>query len=651
MFAVRRVLAALVVVVATLTVPEAARSERPAPPVTPPASPVRPAAPGHPVAGHLLPGRIALGPVSSAEEWFHGFRAAVAGTGAPAREVLAPEPARSAAADEDEIADRIYVFVVDDLDGDRASDLVRYRSVYEGAVSSADGFTELTVYSGRTGAYRWRRRVDGLALAQPIVMKVGRGGATGIVLIRAETVSRPWSLDDVTRLDPLRLLFPDQERRVRVVGITNRGRIAYDKRFTTEDGKGDIQFGGTFDAYPGHGDELLFGRVKRTLPGVLYAHAVTVDGYDGTIREVSGVELVLAQSAGYIAAGDIDRDRRDDVLEIRGLAPNLGEVVARSVVEERTLWTAANLPIGEWVWLGGTADVTGDRLHDVVVNSRTRLSGLTIGGVPPEALVELLPKYGTHGLLLDGRGGRLAWDRLDGEEGSFDVWDDVNRDGKRDVLSVVGFDGERDGIRMTAVTGTNRELYRREVTVPRPTGDDQYGFVYAMAGRAGHLDRDRVTDVAFWVASASLAFDNERTGLFLAGSNRARITTDRPFGATLDGGTDERLAASYTNTVVAPYTRWAAAFTVADGWNGRGYWRVRTDTLVASPRHFAYWALEPLPGARGRCAGAVLFGAAPGAVWVDVLDGATGRIRWSKTFFGTRPATNVRTDGRRAACR
>ncbi|HVF05185.1 MAG TPA: hypothetical protein VNA20_10115 [Frankiaceae bacterium] len=617
----RRVLVVLAVVLGAATVP----GEATAPAAATPATPAR-----------TVPGRTALAPLDDGAEWLHATREAVAGSGRAPKALTPPNGAEPAAIGDER--DRRVMFVGDDYDGDRVADLLLLRSVFtEGPFANYDAFTEITVYSGRTGAYRWRRRFEDVASPLLYLARVGRGGAPGIVLVNLSLVPG----QAASLLDPVSLLFPQQHRRLRLIGLTNRGRTGYDTTVTTEDGKGDIQWGGTFDAYPGNGTEALIGRVKPFVPGLVYAYPMTVDGYDGTVRAVRPSALVTAGKVAYLAAGDIDRDRRDDIVEVRWLISTLGSVAALSVVEERTLWTKDAVTVGYYVSVGGTADISGSSARDVVLNVDTQTTSVTIAGLPPDD-VPLLPRYGVRGMLFDGATGEVRWDRLDGEYGWHEPWGDLDGNGKHDVLAVSEFQGERDGIRMTAVTGTGKELYRREVTVPAAPGGD-LRYVWAFWLRAGDLDGDRSEDLVFYVGSEAPAVSNQTGGLFLVRRNRPVITDDYPLGGTVDGGTDERVRGTWSRT--------AASFTVRDGWQGPAYWTVRANATIPNPLDGASWGLGALPGARGKCDGAILYGFSGSGAWVQVLDGATGRARWSKTYRGTRPPTTVQVSGRRATCR
>lgn len=590
------------------------------------------------VAAPSVPRGTALAPVGDDAAWLRGMREAIAGTGGPAREVLGllqGDPP-GAAAEEEYDRDVRSVFVGDDYDGDGAAEVVVYRSAWDNYPQGPQGFTELTAYSGRSGARRWHRRVDGLVGAQPVLAKVGPTGRRGIVLIATVLTPKPWDL-----LNPLPLLFPDFERHVRVAGVTSTGRVAYDAALSTTDGKGDIQFGGLFDAFPGGGSELLFGRVSDVLPGVLTTQPVAISGYDGVLHPLREVSFVVANAVAYLAIGDLDRDKRADFLEVREIAADRGTVVAHSVIEERTLWTADGVTVGWTVWVGGTANVTGGADRDVVLNTLTTHAGVTIAGLPPEGL-PLLTDWSSRGLLFDGRTGALRWDRPAGRFSEHRVWADLNRDGKADVLTATEVKGERDGIRILAVDGAGRELYRRDVTMTPPPGED-LRYVDAHLFAAGDLDDDGIEDAAFYVVSDTVAIQHELAGLFLVRTNRARVVDAMPFGGTLDGGSDERVHVRSRGVL-------DASFTVGDGWNGGAYWTVDATAHLTAPLASAWWGLAPLPGARGRCDGAILQGGAPGAAWFDVLDGGTGRVRWSRTYRGVRPRTTVVSSGRAARC-
>lgn len=575
-----------------------------------------------------VPGRVSLAPAGSAREWLHEQYEAIAGSAPAAREVLRRYETGPAGEFDIETA-----FLAGDLDGDRVDDVVRYNGQYEtedfGEIQVPIGSLELTVYSGRTGARRWHRRFDPIPLALPAFVEVGSGDRLGLALLAAQYE------------DPGPGVSFGPAMSIRTIGLSGaRGTTVYDVKISTTDGRGEVQYGGTFDAFTGGGADHLFGRV-RTLGGsplvrAMEVEPVVLDGRNGTLRSVHAPELVVGTGAAFVAVGDVDRDRRDDYVRVVRVDRGRGEVALYGVVEEQRFWAVPDVPTGWSVRHGGTADIAGDGKRDVVLDSWVNDGEglLEIAGVTDGLPFLSSPPDGIHGLLFDGGAGRLVWDRLDALLAGYQPWADLNRDGKTDVLGIGLVRGDRDGLRVVAVTGTNRAIYRRDITVLPPVGRTG---VSVGSFWAGDLDGDRVEDLWFYVVSASRVQQEVKEGFLLVGRNVATVTSDFPLGGTLDGRTADRVVETERNGVTT--------LTVKDGWNGGAYW-----TLRASGEN-AGFGLYALRGARGKCAGALLVGQSRDTLWIAALDGATGRTRWSQRLFGPARRFTVTATGRRASCR
>jgi hypothetical protein len=615
---VRRLLAA-VLLVASVAVP--ARAAAPAP-AAPPA-PVRPGV------VHHVPGRVPVAPVPAADWVDHQLEAA--SSGRLVTELLQRFDTARATASSTQRIRLATVFGIPDLDGDRVGDLLRYdTTVTVTDDGSYSGPLDLAVISGRTGALRWQRHWKDIALALPYDAKVGAAGKPGVLLVRPY---RPSKNDTAYRL----------------VGLGGaRGEVAYDRTISSTDGLGDVSWGGTFNAYPGGGTDLLIGRAKHDMAlgaGALgfnpseidEVQPFAVDGKDGKVRAVHDSMVAVGGRTAFLAAGDLDGDKRDDFVTAHQGLRDTGEVTAYSVVENKQLWVNPNVPVGWVVQIGDSADVVGDKKADVVLsswmlgNALLHVAGVTDG----IALLEGVPE-GIHGLLLDGAGGALKWDRVDGKLASYSPIGDVDRDGKSDVLAVGLIEPSgRDGLRFLAVTGANKVLYRKDVTVRRAPARK---FLGAAIASAGDVDRDGLPDLYYVVVSASELGQYFTEGYLFTRHGTAVTSDEPPLGASLDGRGDDRLSATLKKSVLT--------VTMRDGLHGTPYWHLTLPTGSYG------WGLAIIDGQRGRCDGILLvaYGHQEGSMWAAALDGGTGRTRWKRQVSGAAIHPPVKAGGAAAHC-
>lgn len=574
---------------------------------------------------YRFPGRYAVG-AGTGDAWLQQQYEAIAGVSDISADIL--ERYDAAVTKSKNEYDIYGAYPIEDLDGDRAPDLLYFRSHFTVEEYGLDGSSSITLHSGRNGAARWTRRFSDIPLPGLAVERVGKAGRLGLMVLHAQRRS-------------------DGNYTMRFAGLDGRtGKTVYDKRFDSADGKGAVQFGGLLDAVSGGGKEILVGRVRRLLPVDLVLNQTfyetapfVLDGANGTVRQVHETTIELASGVSFVATGDLDGDSRDEILSIRREIGDTGSIAALSTVENEQLWRTPDLPVGFAVLGSAAANITGTKNEDILLTTWVFRPGLL--EIPP--LTDGLPLLdgppdGMHGLLLDGPTGALRWDRLDAEFAFYEPWADVDGDRKTDVLVLGAMHGERDGWRVRLVTGANKVLYTRDLTVaPPPARRGAYAGTYS----AGDLDGDRVPDLGYEVVSQSPVEQRRIHGLLLVGSNTKVVTEDFPLGGTLDGGNAERVRVKRgkaTTTV-----------TFMDGWRGRAYWSL----LLQNSTKVGAWP-ELQPGARGRCDGIVLHGFdSKGAYWIDVLDGGTGRVRWSKTFVGPRPdaGTEPQVSGRPARCR
>lgn len=601
----RRVLLAALLLLGTVSVPARGAQE-------------------HGLVPYRVPGRYAVG-AGTGDTWLQQQHEAIAGTSDISAEILKRYDAAVAKSQQE--YDIYGAFSVDDLDGDRAPDLLFFRAHFTMAEYGPDGSSSVTLYSGRRGARRWSRTFSDMPLPGLVVDPVGKAGRRGLIVLHAER-------------------RPSGDYALRFAGLDGRtGKTVYDKTIDSADGKGAVQFGGLFDAVTGGGTDILVGRVLK-LVGLSPVSSLSfyqtapfvLDGADGTIRQVHDTAVELAGGITFVATGDLDADSRDDVLSVRREIGDQGSVTAYSTVENEQLWSTPDLPVGWAVVISASANITGTRNDDVLLTTWVVTPGLL--EIPP--LTDGLPLLdgppdGMHGLLIDGPAGTLRWDRVDADFAFYEPWADIDGDKKADVLVFAAVHGERDGMRLRAVTGANKVLYTRDLTVAAPPARRA---AYAATYYAADLDGDRITDLGYEIVSESPVERRVTQGLFLVGSNTKVTTQDTPLGGTLDGGSAERMRVRTGKATVT--------VTFLDGVHGQAYWSL----LLPISKKVGAWP-ELQPGARGRCDGIVLHGfASDGAYWIDVLDGGTGRVRWSRTFVGRRPAgTEPQVSGRPARCR
>ena len=442
----RRLLAALVLVAAVPVAPSAAA----------PAVPVR-------TVRHV-PGRITLdGDVPVADRVHRAYESlAVTKESRDLLRTYEPAMARAAATgDEQRISGAL---TGPDLDGDRVGDVLVYDMTFWLEGYHFEGTTTLASVSGRTGRQTWRRTFEDVPVPMLSWQKVG-DRRPGLVLI------------DITG-DVL------ADFGFRFVGIGgSRGDIVYDTHVSNSDARGGmVQFGGFFDAFTGGGDDILVARVERVVgidvgvggvlpPGVDFTQAYVVDGRNGALRAVSERDIGVGGAPAFSVAPDLDGDKRDDyVMFRRGLREGEGSVAARSVVENKRIWSNDATPVGWWVAVWGPfGDHAGDKREDLMY--LTSLDGnplIQVPGVTDEMELFRGELPGTHAVILDGRDGSLVRHLADGTATLYQPFPDTDRDGKLDILTVAWASNLREGgVQMALLTaGGSRTRWRREVMVP-----------------------------------------------------------------------------------------------------------------------------------------------------------------------------------------
>lgn len=525
---------------------------------------------------------------------------------------------------------------VPDLDGDRVGDLVMVDMKIWIREYRFDGDTTIAVFSGRTGRQVWRRAWEDFT---PMIYwaKVGNG-LPGLVLADGVgTRSSDWGY--------------------RFVGVTGHGRTVYDKTVSADDGRGgEVQFGGFMNAFTGGGTDILIGRVERvvgfglslngvTPPGVDFTQAYVLDGKDGAIVSVSDRVFGVGGDPAFVAVGDLDADKRDDYAMFRfGVHEEIGgSVVARSVVENKLLWTNDALPVGRSIAIMGAGDFVADRRGDLMY--QTWMSGAPLVEVSP--ITDEMPLFhgglaGTHAVMLDGRDGSLERRLSDGTNTLYLPFQDVDRDGKVDIVTVAWTSTLRQvGLSLALLTKAGDVVrWKRDIMVDA----DVPGAITtagAWLDAAGDVDRDGFGDWSYEVTAGATSLTMRKTSGFLFPRTGSTLSTpDRPLQGTLDGRGSDR----YGYALKKDTQTWS----MRDGRSGASFWRV---SATSKPLGFGVMSLA---GQRGRCDGVVLLGMGTtretmGPVWATVLDGTTGRVRWSKALNERVAAPHVVPHGGRPA--
>ena len=611
-----RRLLALLALAATLPVaPTAAEAPAPRPAE-------RPAA--------FVPGRITLGDVAPADRLRAAYEplAVTPESRRMLREIAAAtaKPGAAAAGPEDPL--RITLAVsAPDLDGDRVGDLLLVDMTLWFESYHLAGDTTLAAFSGMAGRPLWRRTWRDLPGALMYWAQVGER-RPGVVVVSPVGDS-------------------PADAGYRFVGIGgSRGDVVYDVTPRAGDDRGgEVQFGGLMNAFAGGGTDILVGRVERpvsvntsvqgiTPPTVDLTQAYVLDGRDGALRPVSGRELGVGSPPAFAAVGDLDGDRRDDyAIFRRGIHELSGSIDARSVVESKKLWKNDAVPMGRFVSLPGPGDFVADKRGDLLY--QTILSGKPLVEVPP--VTTEMPLFhgglaGTHAVLLDGRDGSLERRLADGTGRTYVPFRDVDRDGKTDLVSVVWTTKVRQaGLEFSLLTKAGDvRRWRREVLVDVDVPGAASALAWVDSG--GDVDRDGFEEWTYEIHVGTTPLTQRKaSGFLFLRSGGVIPTTDSALNGMLDGRGSDRFGGSYSGDTTS--------LSMREGRTGASFWRVS----VTSPA-LAFGVLAQR-GQRGRCDGVVLVGvamtkAAKGQVWAVALDGATGRVRWSKALNG-RPAAPV----------
>jgi hypothetical protein len=595
----------------------------------------RPAAPA--LRTHA-PGRVAVGPAPTARERLDRVLDQLAGGGPEAKEAARRLDQGQAGAN-GEITFS-FPFAGPDLDGDRYPDVYVYTTTIDTSAIQWDGTTEITAYSGRRNRGLWHRVYDA-PLLFPYQLKVGPGaGRLGLVLVG------------------LRVNFATVKLSARYIGVGPRGERYYDHTFDEADGMGDLELGGFFDGVPNGGKDVLIARVERyELPGVKSTNAYGVDfsqpfvldGRNGQVRPLADRVLGLGGYPVYVATGDIDADHRDDYLLFRQGLQNNGTVDATSSSEAKPIWSAKDVPVGYYLYTSALdgVDYVGNARRDVLYTTLMKDHRLiSVPGVTDGLPVIDPGPPGAYGILLDGQDGRLRWSRHD-ESAFYSAMGDVNRDGKADVLGEVAIlESKRAGVRLLAITGANRVLYQREITVPRETSIHSYSA--AGAYDAGDLDRDGVRDIGYYAGSGNEVIWRYTNGFMLARGGKTFASDDSPLYGSLDGRGDDRVAyvAPSSPLDLLPGAVSTITLTPRDGATGTKFWSLS----ATGPAGTFGMGMTGLPGARGRCADLLFVAGGKGWTFMALYDGGTGRMRWRRTLLGSPPELKLRTTGRGVRC-
>lgn len=531
-----------------------------------------------------------------------------------------------------------------DLSGDRVDDVM---SVDYAVQTSADHVVinesmELAVFNGKNGRKLWSKTYKlGQGWGTPLSARVGSTGRNGVVVLLAE------------------------EEKLSFVGLDSSGSQVYSQEFEMARRfpdpvapYTDVASYGLLDALPGPATDVMVGVADvsefPTPPGVPGVAAVmttkVIDGSSGELVTHLEPEIGLGRVPKPMPAPDLDADGLDDVviayvLPDVSLDPETGLPEVPNVESEylrarrgqdgSKIWTSDPLELGEptesyfdqpYLKIeDALGDVTSDERPDVLLERYP---------TPFGEFVLSSPDKPARFLFVSGANGSYIWDK---EADDSALVGDLDSDGDRELLFANEYKAKKiRGTRLMAYEGTGHVLYERRIPAEAdPWGDREWEGVSSDLSLTGDVDVDGTGDVflyqTLWVSDKNSTMGMTLRPLIVSSLEGRtlgpRLEQDRPLRSSVDGrGTD---------LMRFPYRGPPSAVRVMDGLTRRMVIRTDLDIPMTLPTEDDWLSsLIAFHADRDPCADLVALVQNDKNSFLAVIDGASGRIKWSHRLVG-----------------
>lgn len=520
------------------------------------------------------------------------------------------------------------LLAVGDLDRDGTADLVDYRYYADISTDTPTDAPTLTAHSGRYGRVLWTRVVPPASALLPWSLGAGRSGVVLLTDDEVGTFGGSFGPIGVTS-------YEAYTGGLQLAALGSDGATVWSKRLVGAaaaaagtDGYVRVPSLAGFGRFTADGvDDILIGSVDEAGSGSARLSQLTATVVDG----VTGAESVVLQTAAEFGRalwaarlGDIDGDRRDDVAVVEQTGSNARVAAYGSAGGSALRWRGTDLPASPGVELRTTADVTGDRVADVLLLPAYTSRAFTGAfRVPGEVS------------MVDGRTGATRWTKP--ADRAAVAADREARSAPGVLLLSRAVTAGRVTATLMRANGTAAWTTTRAVASPK----DQRRIPLSTVVEAGDVTGDGVLDAAYRIevepSSGPLRVDagviDGRTG------RRSALPAEilEPVRAALDArGTD------LVSTAVGPR---GLTVTGVQGSTGRTLWR----SAVAGPAGLDTSAAHPPVGARldgDRCADVVVTVRDDETIGSYALSGRDGSLLWSLVRRGRLPVDVGR--GRRA---
>ncbi len=493
-----------------------------------------------------------------------------------------------------------------DLDGDGTDDVVDVRDhvVFDDATGSITESIRLEARRGRDGAALWTVTPSQQGYVYPIFTATGPKGRPGVIVVAYSGAFADGVVAGAGQEDTTVTSYDGAGKQLWTQAFQGAG-LGSAQGFT----EGFTDVTGLFDAVAGGGTDLLLRTqadsftADPTYTAVAYAVGLRVsviDGATGTQRDL-GTPVLAAQGDAFpYAAGDLDGDKRDDVVVV-SQTNDVPTATALRSNDGMTLWTYAGTAAAHWL-VTPLTDVTGNGKDDVAVRAYSYDSD-------KETVT-----------LLDGTNGKARWTK---DGWSVLVLGDADRKHGDEVAVISVAQGDAFGITASAYNGSGTRIWTSKRTVK--TSDLQGGAYAASWGFVGDTNSDGVSDVGYSVVVTPFGKNARRDEGTIDGrkGHARRDPVADLFGTSV--ALDGRGSDGYTRTV-------AHGVLTVTAWRGdrpAKLWTVAIPVKADSPfSSFGTYA------DRDRC-GDLAVSVSDGTTYTSVmLSGKTARPLWALVRSG-----------------